>query len=179
MNTKTILKLVLVLGGLILLWLGQAWWSNRQAGMSSGWTKLDTGVKVEEIDKIKVEVDKNNFEFTKSEEVWKLGEMKANQERVQSLVDLLKSPEVELVSQSQDRHTELGVGNENANKVGYFVGDEEKFGLLVEKNLGQLIRQMDKQNVYKLKSGLSLSGDKDSWLEATESASVSPEPEEE
>ena len=165
----------MVLGVLVLLWLGQSWWRSRQANQSSGWTKLESGAKAEQVDKIKLEVKGKAWEFKKADNTWMLDQKKANVSKIQTLLDLLNGPAVELVSQNKDRYAELGV-DDSANKLSFYKGDEDKFSLLVEKNAGQLVRQKDKQNVYKLSNGLELTDNNNDWLEATPSASLSPTP---
>ena len=176
MNSKTITLLATILIVLLVVWQAQSWWQGRQLSQNAAAVQLDSGVNKDKVDKIVAQVKDKSFEFKKADNQWKLGDEKANAAKIDNLLGLLDKPKVELVSQKQERHAELGVSDDKVNKISYWQGDQEKYVLLFSSSDSKLVRQKDKQNVYRLAEAVELSEDKSVWIEPTPMPSLSPTP---
>lgn len=162
MKPKTIYLLIITLAVLLGLWQGQSWWRERQAQQASGWVMLETDTDAGQVNKIVLKVADKELTLERKDNEWQVGGKKASQTKVEELLKLIQKPQVELVSQNPERHADLGMNDSVANRISFWQGEKE-VTMLVASGSGQLVRQKDKQNVYRLSQSLYLSADPTSW----------------
>ncbi len=176
MQTKTLVKLLIVLLLLVGAWQGWNYWQQKQLNQVSGWVTLSTDANADQVNKIVVD---GSLQLMKQDQQWMVDGTLAKVDLVDNFLGLLKDPQVELVSQSQDRYTELGVDDEHAKKLSFWQGDEQKLTVLVSDNNAALIREQGKQNVYKLNQSLTMNTSPTYWVASTPTPELSPTPTEE
>ena len=87
-----------------------------------------------------------------------LGEDRAKEADVTTLLKILEPTNIKLVSSNANKHSDLGLNQENAGTIRFFndpAANEPNLVLLVSKSNPQLFRQNDMTNVYEWSSDLS------------------------
>lgn len=160
MQTKTISILLGVLILLIGAWYGWNYLQKQQANQMSGWITFSSDANANFVDKIVVD---GSLSLLKTNNLWQADGTLVKTDLVNGLLSVIQNPKVELVSQNQDRYTELGVADEEAQTLSFWQGETEKLVLLISKINNSIIRVKGMQNVYKLGERLNLNTSASYW----------------
>ena len=165
MQTKTLIKLIIALVVLIGLWQLIQYRQKSQSNQISGWGELGTGeVNPDNVNKIVINNGTVTLELNKPEVDWLVDGTAANINKVNELLEILKNPQSEVISQNKDRYTELGISDDQAEKLSFWQGDSEKLTILVSSDNSSIIRKTGHQNVYLLSTPLNLNTNISAWI---------------
>jgi hypothetical protein len=167
MKTTTLVKLLIVLCLFLGLWYLQNWKQKSQSDLLSGWGELTTEeVQADNVNKITITKGTETMELTKPEAEWLVDGTAADITKVNQLLEILRSPQVEIISQNQERYATFGITDDQAHQLRFWQGDSEKIVILVSTENQTIIRKKDHQNVYRLTTPLNLITNINAWIAA-------------
>lgn len=178
MRTKTIIKLVAILILLLLVWKGQKVWNQKQSIKNSSWNDSKiTEVNPDQINKITLNEKGESLEINKQNNQWLVDGTAANENQINDLLEIVKEPKVELISENQDRYKEIGIDEDHSQKVTFWQENNEKVIIFISQKDKSIFRVQDNPNVYRLTQPLSLSLNASTW-QVTPTPTPEPSPSE-
>ena len=178
MKKSVLIKLAGVLLVLVALISGRWLLQEKMPKKKNLYQKKMGAIRQNNIDGLEISQKEEKLILVKRNNTWQINEEKAKSEQVDDLLDKLFSIEgARLIAKTDRRHQELGVREEEALKIVFKQGDDNKLVLLIGSVglEGGYIRFPDNSEVFLL-SNLSQkpSLEKDSWLEPSPSPVSSP-----
>ena len=183
-HIKILLLILVVFGG---LWVGQTVLNRRTQSQNSTEGKLDLPAKASEVKRIEINFSDKSVVVQKRDNIWfvqsldkPLGEDRAKEDDVNSLLKILEPTDIKLVSINQNSHKDLGLEATGSASIKFFIepeATEAKVTLLVSKQNPKLFRQNDMTNVYEWSGDLSriVRQDLTTWIAPTSTPTVAPE----
>lgn len=145
--------------------------SKRGDSRVASQVRLDPAIDPVSISRISIVMGEDQVTLAKENTEWFVMEATesstlAKEADVDTLLKVLDGVDVELVSQSQERQADLGLSDESAYRIEYGTSDEVKYTLLLSSNDQRLVRQKDRENVYRWSSEYSrlVRTDVEDWL---------------
>lgn len=166
---KLFLPLAIVLAGIAV---GQQLWQNKQNKQSiSGYRQTVSVIPEKEIDQVLIVDQKGSLAFINQGNIWKLAEMKADDEKIKSIISIILDSDgsnYDLISQNPNKFNDFKVSSDSA-KIILKKGDSEKLNVVIGSNSypGNFIRLNKENNVYLTTKSLGeiSTGDRQNYLD--------------
>lgn len=178
MNSKFITSLGVVLLVLVGIWLGMNWWRGYAAKDYAVQTELNLPGSADAVRRIVISDGDQTLGMQRKDGIWfvetqnSLGTDWADESDATTLAVILNGFQAELVSANADRHSELGIGDDQAIRVAFYkqeVDEQPEAVLLVSSTNKTLVREPDSQEVYRWSRELSsvIYTDSERWIMPT------------
>jgi len=178
MNSKFMISLGVALLVLVGIWLGMNWWRGYAAKDYAVQTELDLPGSADEMRRIVITDGEKKLAMQRKDGIWfletqnPLGTDWANEADATTLASILNGFPAELVSANADRHSELGIDDDQAIRVAFYkqeTDEQPEAVLMVSSTNKTLVREPDSQEVYRWSRELSrvIYTDSERWIQPT------------